>query len=170
MRKRIKKEWVFTCVMNTHYGARDGTWTRTSCPTRPSNVRVCRFRHSRILTCFKRGTSVRVTLAVPKIHCSLFASPNSDRCATSAQTPLIVFLAEKLTAPLCFLFPKKPIGLFGDPSEPFIRHRRRSCSVPSNVWGSCSGKTKNQTFRSGHGADVHNTSSSPAIHILYFVL
>ena len=35
--------------------------------------------------------------------------------ASSAQTPLIVFLAEKLTAPLCFLLPKKPIGLFGDP-------------------------------------------------------
>ena len=37
--------------------------------------------------------------------------------ASSAQTPLIVFLAEKLTAPLCFLFPKKPIGLFGVPES-----------------------------------------------------
>ena len=46
--------------------------------------------------------------------------------ALSAQTPLIVFLTEKLTAPLCFLFPKKPIGLFGDPVKSrFIRHRRR---------------------------------------------
>ena len=38
---------------------------------------------------------------------------NFDRCASSAQTPLIVFLAEKLIALLCFLFPKKPVGLFG---------------------------------------------------------
>lgn len=29
-------------------GAVDGTWTRTHCWTRPSNVRVCRFRHNRI--------------------------------------------------------------------------------------------------------------------------
>ena len=34
--------------MNTRYGARNGTWTRTVWTTRPSNVRVCQFRHSRI--------------------------------------------------------------------------------------------------------------------------
>ena len=30
------------------FGARNGTWTRTVWTTRPSNVRVCQFRHSRI--------------------------------------------------------------------------------------------------------------------------
>ncbi len=51
---------------------------------------------------------------------------NFDRYASSAQTPLIVFLAEKLNASLCFLFPKKPIGLFGDPENfCFIVHRTR---------------------------------------------
>ena len=34
-------------MVSAIFGARDGTWTRTSRPTRPSNVRVCRFRHSR---------------------------------------------------------------------------------------------------------------------------
>jgi len=36
---------------------------------------------------------------------------------SSAQTPLIVFslTRKKLIASLCFLFPKKPIGLFGVP-------------------------------------------------------
>ena len=31
------------------FGARNGTWTRTVWTTRPSNVRVCQFRHSRVL-------------------------------------------------------------------------------------------------------------------------
>ena len=30
------------------FGAENGTWTRTVWTTRPSNVRVCQFRHSRI--------------------------------------------------------------------------------------------------------------------------
>ena len=35
--------------------------------------------------------------------------------ATSALPPLIVFLTEKLNSSVCFLFPKKPVRLFGDP-------------------------------------------------------
>ena len=31
------------------FGAIDGTWTRTRLRTRPSNVRVCQFRHDRML-------------------------------------------------------------------------------------------------------------------------
>ena len=53
---------------------------------------------------------------------------NFDRCASSARTALIVFslTRKKLNAPLCFLFPKKPIGLFGVPEKiRFIRHWRR---------------------------------------------
>ena len=34
------------------FGARNGTWTRTVWTTRPSNVRVCQFRHSRKMFCF----------------------------------------------------------------------------------------------------------------------
>ena len=30
------------------YGASDGTWTRTRCHTRPSNVPVCLFQHTRV--------------------------------------------------------------------------------------------------------------------------
>jgi len=53
---------------------------------------------------------------------------NFDRCASSAQTALIVFslIRKKLNAPLCFLFPQKPIGLFGVPEKiRFIAHRAR---------------------------------------------
>ena len=35
-------------MVDCFFGARDGTWTRTVWTTRPSNVRVCQFRHSRI--------------------------------------------------------------------------------------------------------------------------
>jgi len=47
---------------------------------------------------------------------------------SSAQTPLIVFslTRKKLIAPLCFLFPQKPIRLFGVPEKiRFIAHRAR---------------------------------------------
>ncbi|MBQ7862405.1 MAG: hypothetical protein IJ349_09440 [Clostridia bacterium] len=48
---------------------------------------------------------------------------NFDRCVSSAQTPLIVFLAEKLTASLCFLFPKKSSDFSGAPKNRFIVRR-----------------------------------------------
>ena len=59
--------------------------------------------------------SVLFTLAVPKIAFRLGAPSDFDRYASSAQTPLIVFFNEKLIAPLCFLFPKNPIGILGVP-------------------------------------------------------
>ena len=44
--KKTHKKIVFTDDLN---GASDGTWTHTSCDTRPSNVPVCLFQHTRKL-------------------------------------------------------------------------------------------------------------------------
>ena len=86
-------------------------------------------------------------LRYPKFCCALERRQNFDRCALSAQTPLIVFLAEKLIAPLCFLLPQKPIGLFGDPEKFFfIVHRRRSGSMPKADL-LCSQNKKTATFQ-----------------------
>ena len=42
-----RKDLIHT-VSSLFYGASDGTWTRTSWNTRPSNVPVCLFQHTRI--------------------------------------------------------------------------------------------------------------------------
>jgi len=54
-------------------------------------------------------------MAPLEIHNSVRAEKFT--ATSSARTPLIVFslTRKKLIASLCFLFPKKPIGLFGVP-------------------------------------------------------
>jgi len=54
-------------------------------------------------------------MAPLEIHKSVQAEKFT--ATSSARTPLIVFslTRKKLIASLCFLFPKKPIGLFGGP-------------------------------------------------------
>ena len=54
-------------------------------------------------------------LGFPFTLCLFTASFPGRSEGSSAQPALIVFLAEKLNASVCFLFPKKPIGLFGVP-------------------------------------------------------
>ena len=66
-----------------------------------------------------------VLLRFPKFPCALLRHGNFDRCASSAQTPLIVFLTEKLTASLCFLFPKKSSDFSAAPNNRFIVRRTR---------------------------------------------
>ena len=67
-------------------------------------------------------SALRATISQYDAHRSAKAQTDAQRCkapsfvvAASAQTALIVFLTEKLNAPLCFLLPKKSIGLFGGP-------------------------------------------------------
>ena len=57
----------FSIVTYCFNGAEDGTWTRTVLPTRPSSVRVCQFRHSRILMEPLTGIEP-VTLSLPRIR------------------------------------------------------------------------------------------------------
>jgi len=87
-------------------------------------------------------------MALLKIHNRVQAEKFT--ATSSAQTPLIVFslTRKKLIASLCFLFPQKPIGLFG---VPFIF--RRTKSVLLLTFATIASSPKRRQWRMKRGED-----------------
>src|SRR6185295_5622824 len=66
------------------FGAEGGTRTPTGCPTRPSNVRVCQFRHFGEV----RGRSIALSRATDNSRDAL-AKPRVERVANSLAEEIV---------------------------------------------------------------------------------